>query len=344
MRRAFATFAALLASSAAAALVLATPATAKEFFGRDSVNEWIDQYRRKPQPQRLPEAIRILSKSLAFKDPEAAGIYVGFIAGVIGAEPARAEALIRRTLPLPPGDQWVVVRAIAYSGLPHWRQLLGDVAPRLPARSEMIADYLSGRLPTLDAIALDQSPTFLERLKLSFSNATPAPKTTFVSNPELLDTLWGQYFATGSEAPVRRILTVLPWSKERDSVERLTVGNLAKVTLANNASRYPELLAMLRTMKPHQPEAAAKVLADVIAAAETADGPRLRKEALAAIEEIRRKGPGSKREIALWGQIGQGALALGCIAAAAASLTTLGLPCVVGGAVVSAGLYYYTAQ
>ncbi len=334
--RAFATLVALL--------VLAAPATSREFYGRDSVNEWIDQYRHRPEPKRLPEAIRILSKSLAFKDPENAGFYVGFIAGALGAEPKRAETLIVRTLPLPAGDQWVVVRAVAYSGLPHWRELLREVAPRLPARAEMIDGYLSGRLPTLDAIALDQSPTFLERLKMSIGNQIAAPKFTFASNPELLDTLWGQYFATGSEAPVRRILTVLPWSKERDSVERLTVGSLAKVTLANNASRYPDLLAMLKTMKPYQPEATAKVLGDAIAAAETADGPRLRKEALAAIEELKRKGPNSKREIALWGQIGQGALALGCIAAAAASLTTLGLPCVVGGAVVSAGLYYYTAQ
>jgi hypothetical protein len=336
MHRAFATLAALL--------LLAAPATAKEFFGRDSVNEWIDQYRQKPEPNRLPAAVKILSKSLAFKDPESAGIYVGFVAGVIGSEPQRADKLIARMLPLPAGDQWVVVRAVAYSGLPNWRRLLQDIAPRLPTRSEMIDGYLSGRLPTLDAVALDQSPTWLERLKMSWSNTKPAQNVTFAANPELLDTLWGVYFATGAEAPVRRILTVLPWSKERDNVERLTVGNLAKVTLVNNASRYPELLAMLKAMKPQQPEVTAKVLADVIAAAETADGPRLRKEALAAIDDLRRKGPGTKREIALWGQIGQGALALGCIAAAAASLTTLGLPCVVGGAVVSAGLYYYAAQ
>jgi hypothetical protein len=101
---------------------------------------------------------------------------------------------------------------------------------------------------------------------------------------------------------------------------------------------------MLKQLKSRQPEDTAKILGEVIAAAETVDGPQLRKQAMAAIEELRRKGPGSRRNVALWGQIGQGALALGCIAAAAASLTSLGLPCVVGGAVSSAALHYWTAQ
>ena len=34
--------------------------------------------------------------------------------------------------PVPPEDEWVVVRAIAYSGLPDWRVLLRKVAPKMP--------------------------------------------------------------------------------------------------------------------------------------------------------------------------------------------------------------------
>lgn len=338
MRCGFAIFAALPVMAAAASPI---PAASVKFFGRDQVNEWMDNYRHRPEPLRLPQAMRVLSKAMTFKDPEAAGFYVGFVAGVLGTDPKRAEALVARMLPLPAGDQWIVVRGLAYSRLPQWRDLLQKFEPRLPARREMIAAYLSGRLPTLDALALDQSPTWLEKLKMSFGSKPETPKLSFSGNPELLDTLWGEYFATGSAVPVRRIMAVLPWSKERDNIERLTVGNLAKVTLANNASRYPDLMAMLKEMRPQQPDETGKILTEVIAAAETMDGPRLRKEALAALDELKRKGPGTKRDMVLWGQIGQGALALGCIAAAAASLTTLGLPCVVGGAVASAGLYYW---
>ena len=82
----------------------------------------------------------------------------------------------------------------------------------------------------------------------------------------------------------------------------------------------------------------------MIQAAETAQAPRLKKQALAAIDELKRKGPGYRREMTVWGYVGQGTIALGCIAAAVVSLTAAGIPCVVGSAVASAALNYWTAQ
>jgi hypothetical protein len=43
----------------------------------------------------------------------------------------------------------VLVRAIAYSGLPHWKELLSTFADRMPMRHAMIDKYLAGKLPTL---------------------------------------------------------------------------------------------------------------------------------------------------------------------------------------------------
>jgi hypothetical protein len=83
---------------------------------------------------------------------------------------------------------------------------------------------------------------------------------------------------------------------------------------------------------------------DVIEAAETVDTTRVRKEALAAISELQRKGPGYKRDGTFWGQVGQGAIALGCIAAATTGHVELGLPCVIGGAASSAALNFWSTQ
>jgi hypothetical protein len=330
----------------AALLALAAPeAQAKgAFLSRAAVISWADGYRHKPEPARLPAAVRALSQSGALRDPENAGFHVGFIAGVLGANPERAEALVSRMLPLPDADQWVVVRAIAYSGLPEWKRLLRRIAPRLPARQAMIDQYLAGSLPTLDAIELDKSPTFFEKMQMHVGVKLKAPDVSFGKNPELLDTLWGQYFATGDYKPLYRILAMLPWSKDRDSVERLTVGSMAKVTLANNATTYPDLLLLLKSMAKYQHEDVAGPLAEVMQAAETAQAPRLKKEALAAIEEIKRKGPGYKREMTMWGYVGQATIAGTCIALAVVSLTAAGIPCVVGGAVTSAALNYWTMQ
>jgi hypothetical protein len=99
---------------------------------------------------------------------------------------------------------------------------------------------------------------------------------------------------------------------------------------------------MLKRAGSEQPKNV--VLKEIVDAAETMETTRLRKEALASIEELKRKGPGYKRDINTWGQIGQGALALGCIAAATAGQVQFGLPCVIGGATSSAALNFWNQQ
>jgi hypothetical protein len=316
-----------------------------EFSSLEAVSRWISGYRARPEPARLPQAVRALSAFGAFKDPESSGVYIGFIAGVIGFSYGKAEEIIGKTLPVAPADQWVIVRAIAYSGHPEWKSLLEKFSDRLPLRKVMIDKHLSGELATLNEIPLERKdPTLWDKMKDPFQN-TKAKKPngmTYDKSPELLDTLWGYYFGTGSYPPIARIVTLLPWSTDRDSVDKLTVGNMAKYTLASNAGRDPELLGMLKRANKEEPKNV--VLKEIVDAAETMETTRLRKDALASIEELKRKGPGYKRDINTWGQIGQGALALGCIAAATAGQVQFGLPCVIGGATSSAALGFWNQQ
>jgi hypothetical protein len=208
----------------------------------------------------------------------------------------------------------------------------------------MVDAYLSGALPTLDQIELDKSPTFLERLREPFGVAPAPPPVSYGRNPELLDTLWGHYFAAGQYRPVWRIITLLPWSKDRDSGERLAVGSSAKYTLANNAARYPDILALLKSMAAYQEPEVRPILAEVIKAAETAETAAIRKEQLALVDKLKSKGPGFQRDMKIWGYIGQGAIGVTCVTLAAISLTAAGLPCVIGGAATSAALNYWAAK
>jgi len=134
------------------------------------VQQWIYNYRAKPDYAHVPAAVRVLFHSQTFKEPENAGIYLGFIAGAIGSHPARAEQLVTGLFPLRPEDEWVIVRAIAYSGLPDWRNLLRKVAPRMPGRKVMIDAYLAGTLPTLANIPLEEKqPGMLDKLRGTFT-------------------------------------------------------------------------------------------------------------------------------------------------------------------------------
>jgi len=313
----------------------------------------IKDYRGKPSPQYVPPLMRALSERGAFKDPETAGVYVGFFAGVLGANPKGAKALIEQTLPLPFEDQWIVIRAVAYSGLPHWRELMLDLGPKLPDRRVLVEYYLTGKIKTLEQAKLEPPvPSTMDKVKKIFQSDTyfgpkkPAEKLrelTFATNPELIDTYWGLYFATGKDIYIGNIVTLLPWSKERDSVDKLTIGNMAKYTLAANAAFDVKLLASLKRLSAVQPKEVLPPLNDVIEAAETVDTGRIKKEALAAVDELRRKGPGSKRDIATWGKVGETVISAGCIGAAVTGQVEFGVPCVVGGALSSAAIRYLAA-
>lgn len=335
---------ALLAASlpaAAAERAASSTPPAAAFTSSQAVLHFIHAYRTRPEPARLPAAFRAASEAGALAAPDTAGLYVGFLAGVIAAQPARAERLIAAMAPLPQADAWVIVRAIAYSGHPDWKGLLARTAVRWPRQAAMIEAHVSERLPTLAHLDLGEDPSPWARMRgwLGVGRAGTKPRRLAVG-PDVLDTLWGLYFATGDAAPIGRIVALLPWSQDREDIGRLTVGSMAKFTLAANAARDPALLALLHADLPGQPPAAAAILQDTIAAAETADVGRIRQEALTAITTLERHGPGTRREPSLWVRIGEGAISLGCIAAAAVGQVALGLPCVVGGALTSATLHY----
>jgi hypothetical protein len=316
------------------------------------VQQWIYNYRARPDYAHIPAAVRVLFHAQSFKEPENAGIYLGFIAGAIGSNPVRAEQLVTSFFPVAPEDEWVIVRAIAYSGLPDWRNLMRKVAPRMPGRKVMIDSYLAGSLPTLGNIPLEEiKPGMLDKLRGVFTK-NPFAKDdkrlkmaqTFASNQDLLDTLWGYYFATGSHLPILRIMQMLPWSKSRDTVDKLTVGSMARYTLASYAVRDQGLREFLRSELAAQPEAIKEPLSEVVQAADTVQLGAVRKDALAAVEELKAKGSDSRRNLDFWGQVGVGAVALGCVSAAALGQVAVGIPCVIGGSASQGLLSFWEKQ
>jgi hypothetical protein len=339
MRRVVVAFIAVVLSASASA----APVRQLEVAPKEVILGWINQYRHSPQPEQVPLAVRGMSRLGLLSDTEGAGVYVGFLAGIIASNPDKADDLIARMFPLSTDHHWAIVRAIAYSGRPDWRTMLQRHAERMPARRVMIEKFLSGKLPTLGQAPIEKDETWGEKFRsqIMLAKYFSKPKTDVALDltPDVLDTLWGYFYATGEYRPLSRIVLMLRWTKERDLVEKLTLGSMAKYTLAINSARNADLLAKMKwAVTQPQPDTIKPVLAEVIEAAETVETGKLRNEALAAIDELKRKGPGTKRDISLWGQVGEGALAIGCIAAAVAGQVQFGIPCVVGGVATSAAL------
>lgn len=301
--------------TADAALAKRKEAAPKPFTSTEELLKWINGYRYDPEPKRLPEAVKAMSGFAVTKDMDQAGVYIGFTAGVLGSNPDTVDTLISGMFPLPPEDQVLVIKAIAYSGLVDWKDVLIRYVERMPARKVLIDKYLYANKPLLADLPI-------------------------VEDSSAIDVNWGYYFATASEAPIRRIVGVVAWSRDRDNVEKLTIGSMAKWTLAQNASRDIDLLNMLKSMSSDVPDAARLPLNDVIEAAETLELAKIRKQAMASIEELKTKGPESARNFNWWGQAGQTVLALGCVAASVTGHIEFGIPCVIGGAASTAALKY----
>jgi hypothetical protein len=322
MRSTMAVMLALLLACAPAAIAAPTnkPSQKKaEFASSEHILRWINGYRLKPEPGKLPAAVKAMSELGLFREMDTAGIYVGFMAGVLNANPKRAEELVSKMYPMPPEDQVAIVRAIAYSDLPDWKDLMLKFTERMPARKTLIDRFVFGKQPTLRQMELD-------------AGTTP------------LDTLWGFYFATGSHEPILRIISVLTWAKDPNNVERLTIGSMAKLSLATNASRDKELLDTLKVSLNHENKDTRVVLQEVVDAAETFEFARVRKDAMAAIDQLKAKGPASARNTQWWGTVGQTVLALGCVVASAMGQIEVGIPCVLGGALSGAALKYMAPQ
>lgn len=282
------------------------------------IQGWITTYQDKPQPDMVPDLVKAMAAQGLLQEQDRAGVYIGFVAGVLADNQVKADKLVAEMFPLPPPAQVLVIKAIAYSGLPNWKALLKQFVERMPARQILIRKFLFGEQPTLQKLALDKGP-------------------------EVLDAWWGFYFATGSYDPVLRIMQALEWAQEKESLERLTVGSMAKWTLAAHAANNKHLLDFCRAEAGRQPKQTAQVLREVVTAAETFETGKIRKQAAEAIEELKTKGPESTRKWAWWGQAGQMALSVGCVAAAATGQTYLGLPCIIGGAASSAALKLWGA-
>lgn len=286
----------------------------------EEVLAFISSYREEKPQRHVPEMVHAMSNLGMLREPEECGIYTGFLAGVIADSGDGAEKLIATMFPMPPSDQVILIKAIAYSGRADWRDLLMRFVERMPARKVLIERFLYRDGPQLESLMTEQDGAFA------------------------VDVNWGLYFATGRTEPAQRIVSVLAWTTDRNSVEKLTIGSMAKWTLATNATRDKDLRDIMKAEMNTQPMAVRKPLAEVIEAAETFEVKRIKNDAMKAIEELKQRGPQSSRDTVWWGQAGQTALALGCVAASVMGQVEFGIPCVVGGALSSAALKYLVPQ
>jgi len=291
--------------------------------------KWISNYRDHPELWKVPSAVHAMVDYGLFTNEEQRWFCIGFIAGVLGTNPKDGPGLIPRMFPMPPKEQEVIIRAIAYSGRPDWRDLLEKNSARMPLRRPLIDDFLNGKRPKLMDLKLD------------------------VGGASGIYALWGYYVATGQYQPVIRIMQALKWSKDKEdsgfsfgkifsgwgsdpsAVDKITTGGTAKWTLASYAERDRDLITLYRSEYSREPPEIAKPLKDVIEAAELFESEKIRKDQFGAIDDAQKRQLTADAGMSKGMTAGSIAIATGCIAASALGQPEIAVPCVIGGALYS---------
>lgn len=302
------------------------PEPGSGFTSAERLMDWVSNYRNHKNPSRVPAAVHAMRQYGLFGDEEKAWFCTGFIAGVLGSNPKDGPGLIPRMFPMPDKEQAVIIRAIAYSGRPDWRELLEKNAAKMELRRPLIDDFLAGKRPVLMDLPLDHG-----------------------GSPGIY-ALWGYYVATGQYEPVVRIMQALRWSKNKgdsgfsfrkifsgwgsdpSAVDKITTGGTAKWTLASYAERDRALLNLYRAEYDRQPQDISKPLKDVIEAAEVFESEKIRKDQFGAIEDAQRAQMTTEAGMSKGATAGSIAIATGCVAASVLGQAYIAVPCVIGGA------------
>jgi hypothetical protein len=185
-----------------------------------------------------------LSKQGALKDSNTAAPFFGFLAGVLAKNPAMVPATLRRLAALPPDEQPVAILGLWYSGHPDTKSLLAGLVKDMPEQRSMIEDLARSTPPKLSQLPLE-------------------------SDPGIMAALWGNFMATGDEAPVLRIIEALPFTMiAQGDPQRLAMGRVAEWSLASNAAQHPLVMEIVRRQAKARTGPMANLLNRVIARAE----------------------------------------------------------------------------
>jgi hypothetical protein len=221
----------------------AAAAHAQPFTDPEQAGQWFTYYYLKPEPERIPDALRTMSAAGLLKPDKGAAPVTGFLAGVLAARPQGARALAQRLSFLPEDEQSVLLLGLWYSGIPDANSILKEISAAMPGHE--------GRI--------------------RFLLATPAPRIVEMPPDQgawVLDAWWGYFLATGDELPVRAVIAVLPWVEVRGDVGRLAIGGAARWSLASNAVQHDRVLEICKAQLSVQPPETARLLGEVVKAAE----------------------------------------------------------------------------
>lgn len=221
-------------------IVAVSPAMAGTTFqsNRD-FSPWLTFYYENPEPNRVPDAIRYMSKSGILDKDNAIPPIFGFLSGVFRNNPDKVASWLSQLNSLKEQHLGVVVLGVWYAALPDSQKIVYGLLKKHPKLKPHFEFLYQGTPMIVEQIPLEQGSW-------------------------VLDALWGKFMATGDSAPVERIISTLPWIDVKGDVNRLVVGGAAGWSLTSNAVQHKRVLELCEAAEKTQTTEVAAKLREVI--------------------------------------------------------------------------------
>jgi len=179
-------------------------------------------YYQKPQPGTIPSLLPELQKqgSLDLARMTAAG----FLSQVFRENPDRLTEWAPAIWKLDESARAYVWLSVWFSNTEPGMKLLHEVVPREKgSAAESLSKLIEGTAPPLDHYE--------------------------VRSGQVLDLLWGAFYATGRQEYIARIIDCLPWSLKtgKGDVQQMAIGKVAEWSLRENARVHPRVLALAKS-------------------------------------------------------------------------------------------------
>jgi hypothetical protein len=159
--------------------------TAKPSEEKVASEDWLTFYYRKPQPDRFVDEVRNMSKAGVLTNEGSEPPTVAFLSRVMVANPDKIAAWMTALADVSDSNKDKLHRAIWLSDTKEGRAYL---------KEKGVKKYVEKAPPDILKMEID--------------------------SPDVLDMLWGYFFATGDEAPIRRLVSAFNYSKYFGAIQR----------------------------------------------------------------------------------------------------------------------------
>ncbi|MDT3778607.1 hypothetical protein PJI16_13655 [Nitrospira sp. MA-1] len=188
-----------------------------EWQTKEEFTKWMTYYYLNPEPEKISSAIQYLSDQNILDDTKAFPPTFGFLSGIFNANENQVTQWMETFKTLPDSKYRVMVLSLWYANFTNSKTRVHGILQK----RQTLTDDLN--------ILFENNPMSVTEI--------PLEKGAWV-----LDSLWGNFMATGNKEPVARIIEALPWFDVKGDWNRLMIGRAAAWSLTSNAIQHKKVI------------------------------------------------------------------------------------------------------